>query len=310
MILFALTLASITLSLPETAQVRGQELHLGALARIEGANASETDRLTAITLGYTPSPGFARVITREEVKSKVEAALPGTTVLFTGSERCRIEAETQIVRGDALRAEATRALRATLNGRDMTMAEDGLQADLIVPRAEKGFELRAQPEPRSLRSGAMSVPVQVWIDGAPYQTVQSAYRLELYESLPVLVSDMRRGDALSAASVELRRVRVDAGLVGEPLGTAALPGSTVLHDMQKGAVITDRDVQRAQLVKQGDTVQIQVKKGPVIARSTAVAAQDGCMGDKVRVITSGSKREISAVVTGHANVEVDLSSGR
>jgi flagella basal body P-ring formation protein FlgA len=315
MIFFALMLCSmtpgtITLSLPEAAQVRGQELRLGALARIEGAGAADAARLSAIALGYTPSPGFARVITRADIADKVRSALPGTTVEFVGSERCRIEVETQAISGESVRAEATRALRAALGGRDATLTADGVQTDLVVPRSEKAVELRAQPDTRALRSGTVSVPVQVWVDGAPYQTVQSSFRVEAFAMLPVLATDVRRGDVLETQSVELRRVRVDAELAGEPLSPAALPGAMALRDMQKGSVLTDRDVQRAQLVKQGDLVQIQVKKGAVVARATAIAAQDGCLGDKVRVITADSKRELAAVVTGAATVEVDLTGKR
>jgi flagellar basal body P-ring formation protein FlgA len=296
--------------MPETAQVRGQELRLGAIVRIAGADASESAKLSAITLGYTPSPGFARVITRADVADRVRAALPGATVEFGGSDRCRIEVETQSVSGESVRAEATRALRAALNGRDATISAGGVQADIVVPRFEKGFEVRAQPDGNALRSGTVSMPVQVWIDGAPYQTVQSSFRVELYENLPVLACDLRRGDVLDGASVTLQRVRVDAGLAGEPLTVATLPGSMLLRDMQKGAVITDRDVQRARLVKQGDLVQIQVRKGAVVARATAVATQDGCLGDKVRVTTAGSQRELAAIVTGASTVEVDLTNAR
>jgi flagella basal body P-ring formation protein FlgA len=310
MILFAITLASITISLPETAHVRGQEMRLGAIARIEGAGAADAARLEAITLGYTPSPGFARVITKSDVANKVRAAFPGTTVEVAGSDRCRIEVETQNVSGETVRAEATRALRAALAGRDATIGADGVQADIVVPRFEKGFEVRAQPDASTLRSGAVSVPVQVWIDGAPYQTVQSCFSVELYETLPVLARDLRRGDVLDGTSVTMQRVRVEAGLAGEPLSPAALPGAMVLRDMQKGALITDRDVQRARLVKQGDLVQIQVRKGAVVARATAIAAQDGCLGDKVRVTTAGSQRELAAVVTGASTVEVNLTGAR
>jgi flagella basal body P-ring formation protein FlgA len=307
MILLALTLASITLSLPSDAHVRGQELHVGDIARITGADEADAARIAAITLGYTPSPGFARVLTRDEIAAKVRSALPGTTFELAGSDRCRIEPETEIVRGESLRTQASQALRAALNGRDATITDEGVQADVVVPKATTKIELRPQPDLRALRSGLVPVAVQVWIDGAPYQTVQSSFRIELYENLPVLTADVRRGDVLDRNSADLRRVRVDANLQGEPLATSALPGATLLHDMQKGAVVTDRDVQRAQLVKQGDLVQIQVRKGAVVARSTAVAAQDGCLGDKVRVTIAGSKRELTTTVTGHASVEVELS---
>lgn len=305
--ILALALATITLNIPTDAHVRGQEMHLGDVVRIDGADPIETTRLASISLGYTPSPGFARVLTREEIANKVHAAVPGTSFDVAGSDRCRIELETEVVHGDALRKEAAQALRAALNGRDATVADEGTQADIVVPKASNKIELHAQTDARTLRSGTVPVSVQVWVDGSPYQTVQSSFKIELYETLPVLVADVRRGDVLGATSTDLRRVRVDASLVGEPLTANALPGAMLTHDMQKGTVVTDHDVQRAQLVKQGDLVQIQVRKGPVVARSTAIAAQDGCLGDKVRVTTSNSKRELSAIVTGHDSVEVDLT---
>jgi len=305
--ILALALASITLSIPSDAHVRGQEMHLGDVVRIDGADAAETARFAAISLGYTPSPGFARVLTRDEIASKVRTALPGTAFQVAGTDRCRIELETEVVRGDALRTEAAQALRSALNGRDATFADEGTQADVVVPKAANKIELHALADARTLRSGIVPVAVQVWIDGSPYQTVQASFKVEMYATLPVLVADVRRGDVLGAGSTDLRRVRVDASLAGEPLSTSALPGATLTHDMQRGAVVTDRDVQRAQLVKQGDLVQIQVRKGPVVARSTAIASQDGCLGDRVRVTTSSSKRELFAIVTGRDSVEVDLS---
>jgi flagella basal body P-ring formation protein FlgA len=305
--ILALALASITLNISSDAHVRGQDMHLGDVVRIDGADAAETVRFAAITLGYTPSPGFARVLTRDEIVNKVRTALPGTAFDVAGSDRCRIELETEVVHGDALRIEAAQSLRAALNGRDATIADEGTQADVVVPRAAGKIELHAQTDLRTLRSGMVPVAVQVWIDGSPYQTVQSTFRLELYETMPVLVTDMRRGDVLGAISTDLRRVRVDASLAGEPLGPGAIPGATLTHDMQKGMVVTDRDVIRAQLVKQGDLVQIQVRKGPVVARATAIAAQDGCLGDRVRVTTATSKHELTAIVTGRGSVEVDIT---
>jgi flagella basal body P-ring formation protein FlgA len=305
--LLALALASITLDIPSDAHVRGQEMHLGDVVRIDGADPADATRLAAISLGYTPSPGFARVLTRDEIAAKVHAAVPGTSFDVTGSDRCRIDLETEVVHGDALRNEAAQALRAALNGRDATITDEGTQADVVVPKASSKIELHAQSDARTLRSGIVPVAVQVWIDGSPYQTVQSSFKVELYDTLPVLVADVRRGDMLGSTSTELRRVRVDASLAGEPLSMSALPGATLTHDMQKGMVVTDRDVQRAQLVKQGDLVQIQVRKGPVVARSTAIASQDGCLGDKVRVTTANSKRELTATITGHDCVEVDLT---
>ncbi|MDZ4772649.1 MAG: flagellar basal body P-ring formation chaperone FlgA [Planctomycetota bacterium] len=304
------TLLAITVTVPETAHVRGQELHVSSIVRIEGADVPEKARIDALTLGYTPSPGFGRVITRDEIAQKIRAALPNQTVSVIGAERCQVAVETEVIRGETLRANAMQALRDATAGLDATVSDATPLQDLIVPRAESKLEIRATADNRNLRSGLAQVAVQIWIDGAPYQTVQAPLTLEMFEKVPVLVVDVRRGEALSASVVELKRQRIDATLQGAPLAWAAVSGATALRDLRIGTVVTDRDVQRTQLVKRGDVVQIQVRKGPVVARSTAIASQDGFLGDKVRVTTTDAKRELTAVVTGRASVEVDLGEMR
>lgn len=309
-IAIANALLAITVTVPETAHVRGQELHVSSIVRVEGADAADKARIDALTLGYTPSPGFGRVVTRDDIAAKIRAALPDRTVSFLGAERCQVDVETEIVSGATLRASALRALNEAIAGLDATVGDASPIQDVVVPRADSKLEFRAVADARNLRSGVTSVPVQIWIDGAPYQTVQTQLTLELYEKVPVLVVDVRRGEQLSASVADFKRQRVDATLAGSPLAWAAIPGATALRDLRAGTVVTDRDVQRTQLVKRGDVVQIQVKKGPVVARSTATASQDGYLGDKIRVTTTDAKRELTAVVTGRASVEVDLGGAR
>lgn len=306
----ATTLAAITVTVPETAQVRGQELHVSAIVRVEGAEASDQARIAALTLGYTPSPGYGRVITRDEIASRIRAALPDSTISVLGAERCRIEVETETVRGETLQQHALKALRDATAGLDVAISTPTPTPDVVVPRADRRFELRPNVDVQALRSGAQNVPVQVWIDGAPYQTVQAPVMIELYQKVPVVVVDVARGDALSNSVIELERRRVESTLSGNPLTWAAVPGAVALRDLRAGTIVTDRDVQRAQLVKRGDVVQILVKKGAITARSTAIAAQDGFLGDRVRVTTADTRRELTAVVTGRASVEVDLGGNR
>jgi flagella basal body P-ring formation protein FlgA len=310
--IFALanTLLAITVTVPETAHVRGQELHVSSIVRIEGIDVADRAGLDALTLGYTPSPAFGRVITRGEIANKIRAVLPDRTVSFLGAERCQIDVETETVRGETLRANAMRALNDVIAGLDATVSDATPIVDVVVPRADSKLELRATADPRNLRSGLATIPVQIWIDGAPYQTVQTQLTLELYEKVPVLLADVRRGEALSASVTELKRQRVEATLVGNPLPFPAVTGSTALRDLRAGTIVTDRDVQRTQLVKRGDVVQVQVKKGPVVACSSAIAAQDGFLGDRVRVTTTDAKRELTTVVTGRGSVEVDLGGKR
>ena len=310
-LLLASALLSVTITLPEKAQVRGNDVTLGEIAAIRGAEPADAERIQALALGYSPAPGYARVFTREQVASQLHTLLPATEFTFAGAERCRVEAELELVRGSAIRTAADEALRALLTGRDATASSEGTVADLQVPKAEAKIELRAAAEHRDLRSGSWSIPVQVWVDGALYQTTYASYRVDLFETVPVLVRDVRRGEVVAVEAIAMNRVKLSGDIGGEPLSASVIPGAMALRDLSIGTVLTSRDVKCPDLVKRGDVVQLSITKGGITARSSAIAAQDGVLGARIRVTTSSdTKRELVAIVVGKNSVQVDLTNLR
>jgi flagellar basal body P-ring formation protein FlgA len=312
MILFlASALLSVTITLPETATVRGNDVTLGEIAAIRGAEPADLANIQSLALGYSPAPGYARVFTRDQIATQLRALLPKGEFAFAGAERCRVQAELEIVRGDSIRAAADEAMRALLAGRDATAIAEGAVADLQVPKSESKLDLRAAPEHRDLRPGTWSIAVQVWVDGSLYQTTSASYRVELFETVPILVRDVRRGEVVTAESFGVNRVRLSGDSGGEPLSANVIPGAVALRDLPIGTVITSRDVKCPDLVKRGDVVQISITKGSITAHSTAIAAQDGALGARIRVTTnSDTKRELVAIVVGKNSVQVDLSNLR
>lgn len=308
--LLASAFMSVTITLPETAHVQGSEVTLGEIATIRGAEPNDDERIRSLALGYAPAPGYARVFTRAQVAQQLHNLLPKTEFAFAGADRCRVEPELEIVRGETLRAAADEALRALLAGRDATSTYEGSVADLQVPKSSGKPDVRALAEHRDPRSGSWSIPIQVWVDGSLYQTTYASYRVELFETVPVLVRDVRRGDVVPVEAVAMNRVKI-TGDLGEPLSAATIPGSFALRDLSIGTVLTSRDVRCPDLVKRGDIVQISITKGGITARSNAIAQQDGALGARIRVTTaSDSKRELVAIVVGKNCVQVDLSNLR
>jgi flagella basal body P-ring formation protein FlgA len=107
---------------------------------------------------------------------------------------------------------------------------------------------------------------------------------------------------------ETRRMRVALQESGAWLTTDKLIGASASRDLAAGSTVVEADVKRAMLVRQGDTIELSVKKGPITARAAASALQSGSIGDRVRVATGAGGRAITAVVTGRGRVEVDLTS--
>jgi len=306
MALASLLLGGLVVVLPAQVHVRGTELTLGAVAQVRGDDAALVERAKALELGWTPAPGFTRVLQNWQIEQKLAAALAGTDIRFEGSQACRIAPETARIAGSALAAKAQDELRSIFGAREFALVPQGPAPDLQVPLGNRPCELRCAIERREQRAGAWSVPVQVWVDGTLYQTCWVGIGVELYDLVPVLARDVRRGALLDASAFELRRTRIASDLGGEPLGALALTGAVALRDLGAGSVLTERDVQRAKLVRSGDTVQLQVRKGAVTARGSAIAKADGTAGERIRVWNADKTRELSGTVIGRGLVDIDL----
>jgi flagella basal body P-ring formation protein FlgA len=121
-----------------------------------------------------------------------------------------------------------------------------------------------------------------------------------------VVSPIARGDALGDGSVR----RADGWVEDLPIGPlVASPGGTrAARALAPGDVITARDVLRLPDVRSGDPVQVRVLVHAVEVRLEAVAAQDGRVGDDIRIVNPSSGRLLKARVTGPGSVEVHHGS--
>lgn len=296
--------ARASVALPPQASVRGTELLLGQVAELDG-DAASLARLRTLSLGYAPAPGYVRTLQRWQIADRVRAAVPDVEVRWSGAEVCRVVPEIERVFGTEVQAAAAQEIEASYASREATIRPSGRCADIDVPRGENPVALRVVPESRELRAGTVSIPVQVIVDGTAYQTVWVPFDVELVELVPVLARDVQRGEILGREHFETRTQRLAAGSAAFLSPERAI-GSTVLRDLPAGTRVFEADVKRTLLVKQGDTVELLVKKGAVGARAHATALQNGYLGDRIRVSTSDKTKAVTAVVAGRGHVEIDL----
>jgi flagella basal body P-ring formation protein FlgA len=302
-----LFLAGLTVTLPSETRVRGTEFSLGQIATVAGDDAALAERVRAVSIGYAPAPGYSRTLLRWQLEERLAKAFPADPIAWSGANACRVFPEMERVRGMVIQTAAHEELTRLFAQREATIRAESSIADVDVPLGKKPAELRVSMEKRQQRGGAWSLPVQIVVDGAPYQTVWVPFQVELYDRATVLVRDVRRGELFGADMFETRRMKV-AAQESAWLTAEKLIGASATRDLAAGSAIIEADVKRAMLVRQGDTVELSVRKGPILARSSASALQSGSIGDRVRVATGAGGRAITAVVTGRNRVEVDLSS--
>ena len=301
-------LSGLSIALAPEARVRGTEIRLGDVAAIEGADAALVARARALELGYAPAPGYSRLLELERIAAQVERELGPPA--FAGSRACRVWPLAERVSAETLRAAAAAELARALEGVDATSEPIGNALETVVPQGLAPAGLRVRPVVRPSYSGVVSVPVEVLVDGSAYHTVWTSWRVQIYQTLPVLARPVSAGEQLTPELFQNRRVAVDGPGAGRALVGPLVLGAVAARDLCAGAPVTSLDVHRPIAVRAGDMVSLEVRSGAVSARVAAVARHSGAIGDRVRVAPQNGGEELVGLLVARELVRIELGAPR
>jgi len=152
----------------------------------------------------------------------------------------------------------------------------------------------------------VGVPVEVLVDGVRYRTVWTSWRVDVWETRPVLSRPVRAGEELRPELFSRARVQVGRTVGMEPLDPSQVAGAVAKHDLAQGEGVTAMDVHRPAAVVLGATLFLRVKKGPIEARVSALALETGAVGDRIRIKTVEAGQELVATVVGRDLCEITL----
>jgi flagella basal body P-ring formation protein FlgA len=303
--LAALLLSGVTVVLPMEAPARGTELTLGAIADVRGDDPLAVERVRAYELGSTPAPGFTRLLHAHQLREELARALPGVVVTLAGEPACRVKPVVVEVSGADLMAAAVAEIERMFAGEDVSFEPRQPITQLSVPAGAVPPTFRVRLEGALPDSGILAVPIQILVDGTPYRTLWTSWSVARWETLPVLARPLQSGESIQLSHLVSRRVEAGAAR-GKALPPGMLVGAVAARDLSAGTPVTALDVHRPAVVGLGDNVLLEVRKGAIAARVAAVALGTAAIGDRVRVRSSASGEEHSAVVVSRDLVRITL----
>ncbi len=296
---------SVAVDLAAESAVHGIDIRLGEIATITCSDPELASRLASFELGYAPAPGFSRYFRKAEIATELARAFPALDLEIRGEAGCRIEPLTETLVGEQLESTARAALVELVAGLDAELVLESPITSLEIPRGERPTSLRAALRDRGLEPGSRQVPVEILVDGVTYQTIWTSWKITVWDRLRVLARDLRRGEALSPACFELRRVERRT-VSGEPLDPDVASGAIALRDLTAGSVLHTNDVERPRVIARGDLVHLEIRNGSITASTTVIAQQDGRLGDRIRVVQPDNRKELVVLVRSAELVEMRL----
>jgi flagella basal body P-ring formation protein FlgA len=239
----------------------------------------------------------------ERLRADLARTLPGTAVEVGGAASCRVLPATEVVAGPAIEAAARGELLRRLEGGDVELSLAGELPDVEVPCGERALELRAVVDSAARAGGSVSVPVRLMVDGALYRTVWTSWRVAVWEEACVPARAILAGETISLDMLEKRRVASG----GEPALPAALClGATAARELAPGQPLRESDLLRPLLVRRGDPLFLEVRRGGIHARIGAVADSDARAGERLRVTVLDTRRSLTATAVARDLAVIDL----
>lgn len=297
----------VHIELREQVAARHRQVRLGEVAFVHTTDLPTIQRLVELPIGQAPRPGSESVLERAALARWVrrQLGMPSDAVAWSGAERSRVTASTQILPAALVEQAGRDALARWLGPRSSRFDLESTYGghDLALPIGQ--IELTA----RSLAAGAqpsarMTMWVDVAVDGAFTRTVPVSFRVEAYGEAWVVRSAVAPGAVLSPAMLERRQV--DLASQAAAMQAASAPGEVPLRSLRAlkpGELLSTRNAGHASAVNRGERVTLRLNAGGMQLESRAEALQEGEVGQVVKVKVTGASSTVEARVSGPGRVE-------
>ena len=227
----------------------------------------------------------------------VAAVVDAPTLAMT--QTMTVTSVTQVVPAARLIELAEKTVHAIVNDPDRQVHAEARLTDQTVPAGKVTIEMQsAQYNPNYI-----SIPLTISVDGKPIRTVVAGYRIITYVHTAVAARDLPAGTVLGATDLTIGRVPYNGR---SPLDTASLVGRKLNVNLAHANAIYMESTRINEIVNAGQPVIFILHDGPVVVSADVIARSSGGMGQTVAVYNPLTRKELSGIVTGPAQVEYTL----
>jgi flagella basal body P-ring formation protein FlgA len=304
---FAAAAGTTSVRCYEEAEVAGDQILLGSIARVDGDDAALVRRLEAVVLGRSPLPGKTRVLDGSAVLARIRQSgidpgpldlqIPAeVSVTRTGIAFSREQIES-IVR-DYIQ-EQTRGAGDRLRVKDLRVSET-----VVLPQG--ALTTRVVAPKNTEWAGTVPLSVIFKVDGEAERRVWVTASLE--RLIPVVVARRPLGRYKPIDDDDLEVKAVDAaGLSADCITNPELViGKRTRRPVDAGTVLRPEMVEFPPLVKTGDRVRIIAETSGLRISAFGQVKQKGCQGELIPVVNLDSNKVIYARVVDSQTVKIEF----
>ncbi len=298
---------SVTITLREAAEVKGEAVLIGDVARVRAAMPEVVKLVAAVRVAAAPDIEKSTRVTADEVRAGLaKLPLDMSAIAIGGAPSVVVSRSGQVIRPGALQAAV----------RSHVLEHLGLPADDVVcemVRVPRAFAVAAGAVTYSVvpigdkpYAGYQTFSVGLRVDGAEVRTERVSVKIRLFRPVAVARRRLGRDELIQDEDVTLERREVTSSVGSYYVRSGDVVGKRATRSVSAGVVLTDVMVGEPLAVRRNDYVTLVARRGRVRVRTKCVVLKDASVGERVDVMNQDSKKVIRARVVGPNLVELNL----
>ena len=294
------------LELRENAVVDSESVSLSDIVIFPSGDKTIPPALRHVKIAKSPLPMYSATLSRHYVQTKINRSITGSSHSFSwkGSKRVLITRKSVLYKAESYTSIAKSYLHNKLseNYSDVELKPVGVISDIYLPSGTIRFS------PRINTFTNLTKRVCIWLDvevaGKQWATLPVWFSVKAYRD--VYVSKSKQGQHKIIDLNEFEVVRHDvAGLTDAPILSLLDQNKYRLKKrLDKGKVLTKQYLEMAPDVVKGQEVVVNVWHKEIKMQVTAIAEDNGFMGDVITLQNKRSAETFKAVVIGPSRLEI------
>ena len=289
------------IEIPENITVAGPKIFLSDLGQIHGGNVEFREYLKKVDLGLAPLPGQVRILSKEYLGLLIQQYKARQMPILKMSNRVTVKVEATCIKAEDLNQAIQKIVAAKQSKPIKKWVElRNLPSEIWVSKGD--WQINVKTIGNLPEVGAVLFKVSL-VKEKENRTLNVSGRIRAIANVYRTIREIPVHSKVTPADFERIEIELISGR--EFLGEIEADTRTT-KNMKYGEVLRDEHIQTIPAVEKGHEVKVIVTDEQLVIQITAIAAEDGWLGDKISIINPISRKAFHGQVIGSGKVEVNL----
>lgn len=298
--------SKIAIKVYPVTMVENDRIELGKIARIS-CEATKTERLKSISLGYAPNIGMTREILRSQIALAISAAG------FTENE-VSLETPAKILIHRAAQEISANQIREAVEKTILSQfSTDKISVQIVRLVLPENFQVPTGKTEIHISTANVSnpflpfsLPIEIRVDDETVRRFAINLEIAAFAEIMVAAKDLTANSKIGESDVRIEKHRLNKPVANYLRETERLRGMVLLKNVSVGMAITTELITAGYVIKSGDLVQIEAQSGTFKIIIKGEARTSGKIGDRISVKNSQSGAILQATVIDQGLVKINF----